>query len=429
MKALFVAFVLLSLGSMTAAAQLARILGSDVPGGHILTLRTEVGGVLENMPIITLGSDETVHISFDEISHDYHRYLYTLQHCDTYWRPTADLFFSEFVDATQEAVPIEEYVESQNVTTHYTNYSFDFPNEDMNPLVSGNYRITILSDDADEPTPVAEVCVYIVEPSVKITASITTNTEVDINATHQQMEMEIDCMNLPVRDIREEVKAIVMQNDRLDNAVFAPQPSYVNGSRLIWQHQRDLIFDAGNEYRKFEILSARYPGLRTESIHYFEPFLHATLMDDVRSRNYLATEDANGINVIRNVDNRDDVSETEYMITHFRLLCDEPFDDADVYLSAKWTTGGICPDWMLQYDEQEHAYVGAFMLKQGYYNYQYLVVPRENKLRRTPLGQPRGYTGPFEGDYYQTENDYRVLVYYKTPGARYDRLVGHALLK
>lgn len=429
MNKTFLAFCLVTTFALGAQGQTARILKANVPGGRILTLRTEIDGALESVPVITLGGDERVTVSFDEMSHEYHRYLYTLQHCNALWQPTEDLFFSEFAEATQEEIPIEDYTESQNVTTHYTHYTFDFPNDDLRPLVSGNYRITILSDDADEPTPVAEVCVGVMENAVKIGADVTTNTDVDWAAAHQQMTMEIDCQGIAARDLREEIRVLVMQNDRLDNAAVWPKPSYVNGSRLIWDHSTDLIFPAGNEYRKFEILSARYPGLHTESIHYHEPYLHATIMDDEQRRNYLATEDAAGVNVIRNVDNQDDATETEYMITHFRLLCDDPWDDADVYLNGRWATGGVSDEWMLRYDEAEHAYVGAFMLKQGYYNYQYLVVPRENKFKRTPFGQPLGLTAPFEGDYYQTTNDYRVLVYHKAPGARYERLVGMKMIK
>ena len=152
-------------------------------------------------------------------------------------------------------------------------------------------------------------------------------------------------------------------------------------------------------------------------------------MTDERRRNYLATEDQNGINVVRNTDNLDDASETEYMLTHFTLSAPEPLDDADVYVNGKWTTGGIVPEWQLHYDDEQQAYVGTFMLKQGYYNYQYLVVPRRQQPGRNALGSPVGHTAPFEGDFYQTSNDYRILVYHHQPGARYDRLVGMTLVK
>lgn len=415
--------------ALCASAQQSRILPCETDYGRILTLRTEVDGRLEPVPVISLGTLNQVEVSFDEMSHEYHRYVYRLQHCDFYWQPTADLFYTEFAESTQDEVPIEEYTESRNVTTHYTHYSFAFPNEDMRPLVSGNYRLTILCDEGDEPVPVAEVCLRVIEPLVSISAEISPNTDVDVNEHHQQLTMTVDCKNLQARDLRDEIHTLVLQNDRLDNAVIDAAPSYVNSDRLIWEHQRDLIFPAGNEYRKYEILSARYPGLHTESIHYFDPYLHATIMTDERRRNYLAGEDLNGLSVIRNTDNEDDATETEYMLTHFSLRCDDPFDDADVFINGKWTCGGITPEWRLQYDEAVHAYVGTFMLKQGYYNYQYLVVPREQQFKRRPLGQPCGFTAPFEGDFFQTENDYRILVYQRQPGARYDRFVGMALVK
>lgn len=411
-----------------AAAQQSRILPCPAECGTILTLRTDVKGILDPLPILTLGSNDEIEISFDEMSHEYHRYVYKLQHCDFNWKDTDGLFYTEFAESTQDEVLIEDYTESRNVTTHYTHYSFLFPNDDMQPLVSGNYRLTILCDD-DDPTPVAEVCLRVVEPRVSITAEMTTNTEVDTNDRHQQIAMVIDATGINARDLRDEIHTVVLQNDRLDNAVVDAPPSYVNGTKLIWEHQRQLAFAAGNEYRSYEILSARYPGYHTESIHYYEPFLHATIMNDEVRRNYLAKEDLNGTSVIRNTDNEDDATETEYMLTHFALLCNDPYDDADVFINGKWTTGGISPDWRLQYDAKAKAYTGTFMMKQGYYNYQYLVVGHDAQLRSAPFGQPEGRTAPFEGDFYQTSNDYRILVYLQQSGARYDRLIGTTLLK
>lgn len=404
-------------------AQQSRIFHADLPGGNILTLRAEVGGRLDALPVLRLGTSETMEVSFDEMSHEYHRYVYRLQHCTADWRPTDGLFYSEYAEYTQEEVPIDDYEESQNVTTHYTHYSFDFPNDDMRPLLSGNYRLTIFAADGDEEVPVAEVCFAMLDPLVNISADVTTDTDVDINGSHQQVAMQVDCRQLAARDLREEVHTVVMQNGRYDNAVIDAPASYINGDRLIWDHQRALIFAAGNEYRKFEILSDRYPGLHADRLTYHAPFLHATLMDDERRRNYLLTEDQNGVNVIRNTDNRYDATETEYMITHFTLLAPEPLEDADVYLDGAWTTGGLTPEWQMHYDAELGAYIGAFMLKQGYYNYQYLVVRHDAmRSKRKACGETR----PFEGDFYQTSNDYRILVYHSQPGARYDRLVGMA---
>ena len=53
-------------------------------------------------------------------------------------------------------------------------------------------------------------------------------------------------------------------------------------------------------------------------------------------------------------------------------------------------------------------------LKQGFYNYKYVLVNTQGELEE----------GVISGDFYETENNYKVLVYYRDLGARYDRIVG-----
>ena len=403
---------------LPAAAQEARIFST------IATLRCEVDGRLEALPVIPLNGDKEIEISFDEFSHDYHRFVYRLEHLDRLWQPSDGLFFTEYAEATQAEVPIEDYRESQNVSTNYTHYRFRFPSADMRPLVSGNYRITILLDDG-EPQPVAEAYCCIAEQSVAISSAVSTDTEIDYNAAHQQVNFSVECSALPTHDCREDIFTAVLQNSRWDNAVLGAAPTGVALGRLTWDHQRALVFPAGNEYRKYEILSARYPGLNAESVQWFPPYIHATIATDEVRRNYLTTEDQNGISVIRNTDNKYDDTETEYMVTHFSLQVAEPFDDAEVYLNGKWTTGGIVPEWKLRYNPQSQCYEGAFMLKQGYYNYQYLLLPNASTL---PAPNTVSHTAATEGDWFQTSNEYRILVYFSPQGCRYDRLVGTALL-
>ena len=53
-------------------------------------------------------------------------------------------------------------------------------------------------------------------------------------------------------------------------------------------------------------------------------------------------------------------------------------------------------------------------MKQGFYNYKYVVVDKENTLQE----------GAISGNFDETENNYKVLVYYRDLGARYDKLIG-----
>ena len=220
--------------------------------------------------------------------------------------------------------------------------------------------------------------------------------------------------SLIVRDATEEIKTFVLQNGRWDNAVLCPKPSYINGQQLIWDHARDLIFPAGNEYRAFEMLSSRYPGMGIEKMQYFAPFYHATLFTDYPNKNYLYVQDTNGKSVIRNDDNTAAETESEYILTHFSLAI-PAIKDAQIYLQGDWTYDQFLPDYELTYNASTQLYECAALLKTGYYSYQYLVVPNN---------MTKGQTGPIEGNFFQTDNAYTTLVYYKRTGDRYWQLVG-----
>ena len=73
----------------------------------------------------------------------------------------------------------------------------------------------------------------------------------------------------------------------------------------------------------------------------------------------------------------------------------------------------------MEYLNADGSYQLALPLKEGYYSYQYLLVDSEGKARSLPT----------EGDFFQTENTYQGLVYYRGNGDRTDRLVGYQSIK
>lgn len=407
--ALFFPFFLLTL---VLNAQQSLLLDNN-----LRTLRTEIDGTHYVLPVISIEGRETIHISFDEMSHEYHRFTYRVQHADRNWQPTEGLFESEYLDTNRSNPTIDNFEESRNTTTLYTHYSFDFPNVEMRPLLSGNYRLYICDDDSSDPdSPVAVVCFCVAESRASIAASVTTNTEVDWNGEHQQLEMNVSWRGLDVRDAREDIHTVVMQNNRLDNRVIDARPSYVNGDRLIWEHQRQLVFKAGNEYRKFETTSTRQAGMHTEALRWIEPYYNIILMPDEPRRNYLFQEDFNGISVIRNIDQGHSETESEYVLTHFILHAAPLADEDEIYVTGQWAQPAFAPEYRMTYDEEIGCYTASLYLKQGYYEYQYLV--RENNA-------PTLNSTPIEGNYYQTTNEYDIYVYYTSPSERYDRLVGY----
>lgn len=414
---------LFALSFVSAGAVSHRIFRDD-----IRTLRTEVAGQLETLPVVRLGSTDVVEVSFDQLSHDGKMYFYRVEHWDrAFGAPTPGLFTGEFVEANYEDVPIETYRESQNTSVLYTHYAFQFPSSDARPLISGNYKLKIYDRADASGSPVAEVCLCVVEPSMNVSGRVLTDTEVDRNDRNQQVELQAQAVgDLPTADLRTALRATVRQNGREDNACVLFPPTAVLPGRIVrWEHAQQLIFPAGNVYRSFEQLNMRVAGTRVEAFNWHPPYYHATLFPDEVRRNYLLREDRNGTAVIRNTDNRDNDTESDYLFVHFTLES-EQIPNAEVYVSGRWTTGGLIPEYRMTYRPERHAYEAALLLKQGYYNYIYLTVPRDETavrdLRRV------GQTAPTEGDFYQTRNTYTAYIYGTFPTDRYDRLVGVATL-
>lgn len=402
--------LLLLLSSIGSQGQITTIYDKNVKT-VLLRVNEDIGG---RLPVLKLGDTDVLHVSFDELSHDYHRYIYRIEHLNADFQPENSLLESDYVKSIMDEGLIEEYEQSMNTSVLYTHYSFSLPNDYMTPLLSGNYALTVYCDDEDEPVPVFKTFFYIAEDVVSLSTTGTTNTEIDKNAQHQQLTVHASWEDLTLRDPETEIKLVILQNNRWDNAIVAPSPTTVKVNSLKWEYCRDLIFDGGNEYRKLELTSTRYPGLHIDKVRYYEPYYHVAVMTDGPRANYLYDEDQNGRFVPLADSSSDADVEAEYVWMHFTLDMEELGTDKAIYLNGSWTYDLFSPEYQMQYNSETNAYEASIFLKQGYYSYQYLV---KDKTGETSLD-------PVEGNYYQTENEYTFLFYYRQAGARYDRLAG-----
>jgi len=386
----------------------------EVVDSRIASLQVVAGDNWLSIPIIELGGEEVINIAFDDLTHEYRRYAYRLEHCEADWTVSQSLFKSDYCEGFTEGNTIEDITESVNTNVLYTHYSLQIPNAKCRPKMSGNYRLTIYDEDDDHT--VATVCFMIVEPLMYIQLSATTNTDIDVNGRHQQLEMQLGYGDLRVVNPQTEIKTVVMQNGRWDNAVINPKPQYYMGTAMRWQHCRDLIFEAGNEYRKFETLSTSNSTMGIEWVEWDGKDYHSYPWTATPRPHYVYDESANGAFYIRNSDNIENDYASEYIYVHFRLKT--PQTSNDIYLNGNWTNDRFTPQYRMDYNSATEQYEKTVLLKQGYYSYQYLEAVSDNVFR--PLRS--------EGSFYQTENDYYVLAYYRGIGERTDRLVGFARL-
>ena len=357
-------------------------------------------------------------IDFEVLSHAYTRYIYKVEFCNADWTAATDVFESDYLSGFNGR-PIDDYETSFNTSVLYTHYRFGFPNEDVRLRLPGNYRVRVYPDERDaDDEPILEACFSLLKPSMSVSAQVSSNTDIDFNQHHQQVTFSLGYGAERVVDPHQELKTVVMQNRRWDNAVVNLPANIQKATGLEWTHRRQLIFPAGAEFHKFEILDVRLNGMGVDLMEFEDPYRHATLFAVQPQHNYTYDEDQDGAYVIRHSDDEDNDTQSEYLFVHF-LLKTPRLPGGDVYVTGLWDNGFPDPDCRLSYDESTGCYEGAVLLKQGYYNYQF------RQLDADGVGQ----TAQTEGDFYQTENEYIILVYHRPQGARYDALVGYAKVK
>jgi len=253
------------------------------------------------------------------------------------------------------------------------------------------------------------------ESSMGVRLNITTQTDQSINREQQQAEMLIDYGTYIVSNPQQQIKTVVLQNRNWLDARWNSKPQYVMSNGLRWSHNQDYIFWAGNEYRKFEILSTDVASMSVDKIGWDGKNFHAYLYPTTPFLNYLYDEDADGAFLIRNSDNVEINTTSDYMQTHFQLNVPSPYPYR-IFLNGDWTYDRLLPAYEMTYNSAGGYYEAVVPLKLGYYNYQFLAADEQGRLSSFRV----------DNSHYQTENSYQALIYFRPPGGRTDKLVGYA---
>lgn len=379
---------------------------------------TDAAGLPAALPLVALGQTEpSLGVEFDVLHDDRDFLRYRLVLCDAFWQPSA-MAEAEYIDGFNEA-PVELYDYSTATTVPYTHYRIDLPAPALLPRLSGNYLLQIYPEN--DPDDVwAQVRLLVSEQVAGISADATSRTDVDYNAAHQQLAIAADVERAGVADPFNELILVVQQNGRGDNETALRHPLRASRTEAVYEHQPQLIFEAGNEYRRFETVSTQYPGMGVESISWADPYYHFTLaVDEPRAEQpYSYDSTQAGRFMVRSQDAQNSATDADYAVVHFSLDMPE-MPGAMVFIDGDLTQRRFDAEALMTYNPDTGLYQRAMLLKQGSYNYQYLVVPP---------GARRGYTAPIEGDFHPTRNEYTIKLYHRAPSARYDRLIGVAYL-
>lgn len=369
-------------------------------------------------PIMSLDGSDKLKLTFDDLNLDLKYYHYTIIHCNANWQPS-DLVQKQYLAGNFDD-DIKNYKYSLSSGTQYINYSIEFPNEFITPLVSGNYILKVYNGyNSDEVVITRRFMV--VNNKVEIKPTVKEATNVTERFARQEVDFTVNHQNTPILNPYDNIKVVLMQNYRWDNAITGLVPRYINGTLLDYNYEEENVFDGSNEFRNFDIKSLISQTINIKRIQYEEKdkLLHVHINDDENRsfKRYLSMPDLNGNYLIKKDESLTDSDiEAIYVKVHFSLKQYPALKEGSVYLFGKLTDWKFKEEFKMKYDTLNNVYEQDVLLKQGYYNYMYCVVKDGSKNK--------GDLTHYEGTYFETENDYTILVYYRNPVLYYDELIG-----
>ncbi len=365
-------------------------------------------------PRILHNSSDKVILRFDDLQADFKNYHYTIIHCDANWEPSRIQKF-EYVDGFQQDI-VRNYSRSKNTVVPYTQYWLEFPTADMKPRISGNYILKVyLNGNPDDLVLTRRFMVY--EQSIAIDGTARQSMLPRFSDTHQRVSFSLNLGRYQISNPERDIKVVVTQNGRWDNAKRNLKPRMVLGNELVFDHEYELLFEGGNVFRRFDTRSLRSGSEFVEDIIYDSRLWEVILRKDVNrsTQGFVLADHINGKFLVSNYDFANEHLEGEYAYVYFSLPAAEPFFKASVHIIGALTDWAPSEYNRLTYNHREKKYQTGLLLKQGYYNYQYAVLAE---------GSTQATVEPIEGNHSVARNEYNIFIYHRKPGEYYDRLVG-----
>ena len=371
-------------------------------------------------PIWEMGEETQLVFKFDDLSGEVKDYYYTVIHCDADWNESF-IPQSDYIDGFPEN-PMDDFARSFNTSFDYINYRLYLPNDNMQFKLSGNYALVVYENGNKEDIILSKRF-YVVEPRVDVEGTVRRATLDAFKGENHEVDFTIFHENLPIENPQQEVKVVIMQNNRWDNAIRDLKPIFIRNRALIYDYNRENVFVAGNEFRYFDNRTNRVNGENVLATDYHRPYFHKTLMsDEIRTnKRFFEYTEMNGNFVVESQDQEVDDFDTEcdYTFVHFSLPLESVLlgGTVNVFGALNYWNANKTNEMTWNFDTS--AYELTLLLKQGYYNYMYVYVPQ---------GSAVADHKNLEGSFWQTENDYQIFVYFREIAGRYDQLVGYRQL-
>ncbi len=401
--------------SVAATIQRGESLSYTDPKIHTVLFFTE--GWEFSLPVLELGSSQRLIFKFDELSREPKTYNYSLVHCDADWNPSR-VVTSEYLEGFPEN-PINDYAFSINTTIPFVNYRLILPNENVKILLSGNYLLKVW-ENSNKDKPILIRPFYVAEKQVEISGEVQKATYEGYNGESQQLAFAVNYPKFTITDPLNEIKTVVIQNLRLNNQLSRMKPTFIRQNQLVYEEKVNL-FKGGNEFRNFNAKNLQTNGMGVQSIEYRDPLYHLFLFPDqsFRTEIFRSRDDLNGSYLVKNDRAADSDLESDYINVHFSFVPPDQVTNDEIYVFGALSDWQCTPKNQMTFNTATKLYEASILLKQGFYDYQYVVFNQEKQAIDACF---------LEGSHVETENDYRIFVYYRGFSSRYDRLIGYRVV-
>ena len=379
-----------------------------IPPYNIKTV-TFSQNVNNTIPFFRLG--ENFDLQFDDLYGNEADYYYTIEQYNYDWTPS-QLLKNEYLNGLDNQ-RIQNYQNSLNCLQVYSHYTLSFPNKFNQIIKSGNYIVKIFDED-QEIVFSKKFIIYEDETAVGIT--IRRSRDMETLYQKQNIEFFIDYKDKPLQNPKENIKVSIFQNGKFNNAIHNIKPQYTIGTQLIYRYNKETQFWAGNEFLNFENKNIRGSSnsvFKVTTGDIYNTFLYTN--EARKNKIYTYFPDINGNFFVINLNTTQNTIEADYSWVYFSLLSDVNPLEKSVYVTGMFNNYQISDEFKMEYNVDTKTFEKPILLKQGFNNYQYTLVDKNGKIDEQ---------NAVDGNFYQTENEYIVLVYYRGGAERYDRIIG-----
>lgn len=366
-----------------------------------------------SIPIFSL--TDTFQLEFDDLFGNEANYYYEIVHCNYDWTHS-ELSQNEYLKGF-DGQRIQNYSNSFNTLQLYSHYYLSFPNKFTQFRVSGNYVIKILNEDKEV---VFSRKFMLYEELVSVPMQIKrSRTNATLNTKHN-IEFSVLSKTIPFQSPNKNVKICLLQNGQLNSAITNIKPLFTIGNDLIYKYDTETQFWAGNEFLYFENKEIRSVRNFIEKVDLNSGIYSSHLYTNFARANlpYTYFPDVNGNFVVQNINAEKNEIESDYTWVYFSLSAPAFYDKKDIYITGMFNNYIMNQESKLEYNQSKNIFEKAILLKQGFTNYQYLIADSKGNI---------DYENAIDGNFFQTENNYFALVYYRENNQRYDRIIGKGM--